>query len=164
MNNQEIEIRLWNYIDDDLSIGERKDIEELLQHNETWKTIYSELQQMHQLINTDLELEQPSKRFTKTVMEEISKAKIAPAAKKYINKKIIAGIAAFFILLIAGLLLYGFAQVDWTISGNTIATIDLKKFDLSQYLDSRFLNIFIMLNAVLGLILFDKVLRRNRTL
>ena len=162
-NQREIEMRLWNYIDGNVSAEEKKDIEELLQHNTIWKTTYIELRNMHQLILNNLELEQPSMRFTKNVMEEISKTKIAQPTKKYINRNIITGIAAFFIIVITAALIYGFTQVNWTISTNSTPIIDIGKIDVGKYLDNRFLNIAIMLIAVLGLILLDKILTAKRS-
>ena len=71
-----------------------------------WKNKYHELLDVHQLMKTS-GLEQPSMRFTKNVLEEIAKLHIAPATKNYINNKIIWGIGAFFITLIAGFIVYG---------------------------------------------------------
>ena len=97
MNTQHnIEERLWNFIDGTISAGEKTAIEKLLQSDAEWKTKYSELLQVNDLLKSS-QLEAPSMRFGKNVMEEISKLHIAPAAKNYINKKIIWGIAFFFI-------------------------------------------------------------------
>ena len=102
MNQQpNIEQQLWSYIDGLSSNEERSAIQKLIETNLELKNKYQELSEMHQLLNT-AELDQPSMRFTKNVMEEIAKLHIAPATKNYINKKIIWGIAAFFITVITG--------------------------------------------------------------
>src|SRR5512138_3295643 len=93
-----IEKQLWDYIDGLSSNEERSSIEKLLQSNLEWKNKYHELLEVQEMLKSS-ELEQPSMRFTKNVMEEIAKLHIAPATKNYINKKIIWGIAAFFITL-----------------------------------------------------------------
>ena len=80
------EERLWNYIDGTSSPEEKLLIEKLLKEDNTWKDKYKELLQLNQLLQTP-DLEQPSLRFTKNVMEEIAKLHIAPATKTYINKK-----------------------------------------------------------------------------
>ena len=72
-----------------------------------------ELLHTHQLLNSS-ELEAPSMRFTKNVMEEISRYHVAPATKSYINKNIIRGIGAFFLTMIAGLFVYVLAQFKWS--------------------------------------------------
>jgi hypothetical protein len=162
MNEEyKIEMRLWDYIDGLVTAEEKMQIEELLKNDLQWKQVCGQLLEMHQRIKEDVQLEEPSMRFTKNVMEEISKTKIAPATKKYINRKIITGIAAFFIILIGGLLIYGFAEINWTQTNNA-SSFDLSKFDISKYLNQPVLNIFWMCNVVFALILLDRYLSGKR--
>jgi len=161
---QNIDQQLWAYIDGISSNEERSSIEKMLQNNLEWKNKYQELLEVHQLMNTD-ELEQPSMRFTKNVMEKIAQYHIAPATKNYINKKIIWGIAGFFITLIAVFVVYGFAQIDWTSSGNSNLPIDFSKVpqvDYSKIFSNNFVNVFLMLNVLIGLVLLDRVLANKR--
>src|SRR5215203_5175286 len=110
MNNLEIEQRLWEYIDGHATAEETTVVEMLILENKQWRDLYQELLQVNESL-ADIDLEQPSLRFTKNVMEEIAKFHIAPATKNYINNKIIWGIAAFFLLSIAGFLIYGITQI-----------------------------------------------------
>ena len=91
----DMEQQLWNYIDGIASIDEKSSIERLLDSNLEWKNKYHELLQTNQLLKST-ELEQPSLRFTKNVMDTIAKYQISPAAKKYINNRIIWGIGIFY--------------------------------------------------------------------
>jgi hypothetical protein len=156
-----IEIRLWEYIDG--FSEERSVIENLIKENSEWKTKYAELLDVHQLM-ARTELEQPSLRFTKNVMEEIARYQIAPAAKKYINTKIIWGIAAFFITILVGFLTYGFSQVDWSAAGseNSPIGIDLGAVDYSRMFSNSIVNGFMMVNILLGLLLLDRYLTSKR--
>ena len=161
---QNIEQQLWAYIDGISSSEERTSIEKMLQSNHEWKNKYHELMEVHQLMNT-AELEQPSMRFTKNVMEKIAQYQIAPATKNYINKKIIWGIAGFFFTLIIVFLIYGFAQVDWTSSTDSKVAIDLSRLsqvDYSKIFNNNFVNGFMMVNVLLGLALLDRVLANKR--
>lgn len=158
---QNIEQQLWSYIDGNSSGEERSFIEKLLQSNLDWKNKYHELLEIHQLINA-AELEQPSLRFTKNVMEKIAQYHIAPATKNYINKKIIWGIAAFFITLITGFLIYGFAQIDWNDKSDSTLPVDLSQVDFSKIFNNNFVNGFMMVNVLLGLVLLDRVLANKR--
>jgi len=107
---EEMEMKLWEYIDG-LSIpSEKSAIEKLIAENTEWRNKYQELTEAHQLMQST-ELEEPSLRFTKNVMEEIAKFHVAPAAKKYLNNKVIWGIGIFFIVTILGFVIYGVAQV-----------------------------------------------------
>src|SRR5215213_8350997 len=96
-------------------------------------------------------------------MEEISKFHIAPAAKSYINKKVIWGIAAFFITLIVGFLVYAVAQVNWSEgTSDNIIGIDFTKVDYSKMFNNNLLNGFMMLNVVFGLVILDRYLASKR--
>lgn len=165
MNTQQnIEERLWSYIDG-VSEGEEKSaIEQLLQDNLEWQQKYRELLEVHELLNSS-ELEEPSMRFTRNVMEEIAKYHIAPATKTYINKRIIYGIGAFFLTMIVGFLIYGFGQIDWSASGNTNMPFDMSRIDrvdFSKFFNNTYVNIFMMINVVLGLMLLDRYLSKKR--
>ena len=161
MNTQNIDDRLWEYIDGQSSAEEKTTIEKLLESNPQWREKYHELMEVHQLAQSSA-LEEPSMRFTKNVMEEIAKYHIAPATKSYINNKIIWGIGAFFIVLIVGFLIYGFGQVDWNAKGDTNLPVDLNKVDFSKLFSNTYMNIFMMINVVLGLMLLDRYFAAKR--
>lgn len=165
-NFNNIEERLWNYIDGTSDAAEKSVIEKLLESHAEWRAKYSELLEVNSLLQSS-ELEEPSMRFTKNVMEEISRIHIAPATKTYINKKIIWGLAIFFILLVAGFLIYGFGQVDWKSSDGSsisfdLAKIDYDKVDYSKFFNNTYVNAFMMINVVLGLFLLDRFLANKR--
>jgi len=104
-------------------------------------------------------------RFTKNVMEKIAQYHIAPATKNYINKKIIWGIAGFFFTLITVFLIYGFSQVEWTSATDSKYVIDFSRvsqIDFSKIFNNNFVNGFMMVNVLLGLVLLDRVLANKR--
>ena len=165
-NLNEMEVQLWEYIDGFSNEVEKTAIEKLIAENAEWKAKYHELLEVHQSLNL-VELEAPSLRFTKNVMEEIAKYQIVPATKSYINSKIIWGIGIFFITMIVGFLIYGFAQVDWTVAGDTKNPLgfDLTKVNYSEMFNSNLMNGIMMLNVILGLFLFDRYLsNKNKKL
>ena len=160
-NYPDIEERLWNYIDGTSAGAERSAIEQLLQSNAAWKAKYHELLEVNKLLQSS-ELEAPSMRFTKNVMEEIAKLHIAPATKTYINKKIIWGLGIFFITMVIGFLIYGFGQIDWTTKGDTTVSDYLSKVDYNKFFNNTYMNVFMMINVVLGLFLLDRYLANKR--
>jgi hypothetical protein len=167
MNKQQTsEERLWDYIDGISSPLEKTVIEQLIQSDVEWKAKYHELLEVQQLLQST-ELEAPSMRFTKNVMEEIAKLHIAPATRNYINKRIIWGIGAFFITIIVGFLVYGFGQIDWTAQGDSklpvdLTNVDFSKVDYSKMFNNNLVNAFMMLNVILGLFLLDRYLANKR--
>jgi len=166
LNDDGMEGRLWEYIDGSGSLEERSVIEKLLADNQQWKEKYRELLELHQLVQVS-SLEEPSMRFTKNVMEEIAKYHIAPATRTYIDKKIIRGIGIFFITLIVGFLIYGFSQINWQSSADNslpfdVSKVDLGKVDFTKFFNNTYINIFMGINVVLGLMLLDRYLASKR--
>ena len=157
----DMETRLWDYIDG--ISQEAPVIEKLIAENSEWRAKYAELLDVHSLVQSTA-LEEPSLRFTKDVMEEIARLQITPAAQKYINTRIIWGIAAFFITVIISFLVYGFSQVNWSAgnSGSSPVGIDFTSVDYSGMFNNTFVNFFMMLNVVLGLMLLDRYLNWKR--
>jgi hypothetical protein len=158
-----IEEKLWDYIDGSLSKEELSFVEQLLQTNEAWKSKYSELMDVHQLMQDDKELEHPSLRFTQNVMEEISRLYITPATRNYINKNIIWGIGIFFLTTVVGLFIYTLGQIDWSApSQGNIPTIDMSRLDWSQFFNNSYMSVFMMVNILLGLMLLDMYLTKRK--
>ena len=159
---EEMETRLWDYIDGITKAPETATIEKLVAENAVWRAKYKELLELHQLVQSS-ELEEPSMRFTKNIMEEISRLQIAPAAKTYINKKVIWGIAGSLITMIVGFLIYAIAQINWSegASDNPIK-IDFTQIDYSKMFNNNLMNGFMMVNIVLGLIFLDRYLANKR--
>ena len=163
-----IEDRLWDYIDGLSSPAEKSAMEELIAANTEWQQKYKELLNVHQLM-TGADLDEPSMRFSRNVMEEIARHHVAPATKTYINKNIIRGIGAFFLCLVAGLLIYFFRQFKWTSpqgpgSSGTLPNIDLglDKVDYGKFSSSLPVTLFMLVAVILGLVLLDMYLQRKR--
>ncbi len=156
-----IEGRLWNFIDGTAAANEKTVIEKLLESDAAWKSKYQELLEVNEMLRAS-ELEAPSLRFTKNVMEEIAKMQIAPATRTYINKKIIWGIGFFFIAMLVAILIYGIGQMS--VGGDEESTIskNLGKVDISKFFSNTWMNVFMMINVVLGLVLLDHYLGNKR--
>ncbi len=171
---QPMEDRLWDYIDGLSSPTERTAVETLIAANQEWRRKYRELLDVHQLL-AGSELSDPSMRFTKNVMEEIARYHVAPATTTYVNKNIIRSIGAFFLSMIAGLLIYCFATIKWpsassSSSSNLISSysnsleknIPLEKFNWEKLFSSSYVTAFMLIAVVLGLVLLDMYLQRKK--
>lgn len=160
---QNIEEKLWSYIDGTLEQKELDIVDELLRSNNEWKSKYAELMEVNQLMKSSIDLEQPSLRFTQNVMEEISRLYITPATRNYINKNVIWGIGIFFLTTIVGLLVYGIGQVDWSQPGTgNVAQLQEINSAWSQIFSGTYVNVFIMVNILLGLMMLDMYLTRRK--
>lgn len=175
MNTQQpMEERLWDYIDGLSSPTERSAIEALIAENREWQEKYRELLNVHQLLDTS-EMEAPSMRFTKNVMEEITRYHVAPATKTYINKNIIRSIGAFFLAMITGLLVFLFGQLKWSggsgNSGsstpynnfvNSASNIGAEKLNWLKTVNSTWTIAFMLIVIVLGWVLLDMYLTQKK--
>jgi hypothetical protein len=158
---ENIEARLWEYIDGTASLSEKTVIEKLLAEDATWKSKYKELLRVQELLQSS-ELDQPSLRFTRNVMEEISRLHIAPAARSYINKKIVWGIGFFFIAMFVGIVIYGIGQMSFTSGEESTISKNLNKIDFSKFFSNTWVNALMMVNVVIGLFLLDNYLNSKR--
>lgn len=159
---QNIEERLWSFIDGTATAAEKTVIEKLIGSDAAWKMKYHELLEVNEMLRSS-ELDEPSLRFTKNVMEEIAKFHIAPAAKSYINKKIIWGIGFFFIAMLVGFLIYGFGQMVFEPSGQeSEISKTVSKVYFSKFFNNTWVNGLMLVNVVLGLFLLDNYLSNKR--
>jgi hypothetical protein len=163
--DQEMEKLIWEYIDGHVSPSDKERITRHLAEDVDWQIKYKELKRIHVLLQKE-ELEMPSLRFTKNVMEEIAQFQVAPATKNYINKNVIRGITAFFLIMIGGLFIYFIGQMHWVDNptGSLLPAyhIDANKLNWGKLLNNTYVNIFIGINVILGLILIDKFMQGRK--
>jgi hypothetical protein len=164
---QEMEKQIWEFIDGRCSDAESIFIKHQLLENPVWSDKYNELMRMHEMLQKE-DLEVPSLRFTKNVMEEISRPPVTAAAKIYINKHVTRGIFAFFLVMIGGLLIYFVGQMHWSSqpTGTLLPAFseNANKLNWGKMLTGTYVNIFIGISAMLGLILLDKYLQTKKNL
>ncbi|MET0300686.1 MAG: hypothetical protein ABW036_13020 [Flavitalea sp.] len=156
MNAEQIESKLWDLIDGTLPADEVSFVENLVKTNQEWKEKYAELLQIHSMMNDNFELDEPSMSFTRNVMEEIGRLNVTPAARKYLDARVIRGIGGFFVLSIIGLIIFAFSKTTLSTTGQGSALAEkLDSVNYSQFMNSTYMNIFLMINTVLGLVLLD---------
>jgi hypothetical protein len=162
-NLKNMEERLWDFIDGSSSPIESATINRLLETNPVWQKAYKSMLDMN-ILFSETNLEEPSMRFSKNVMDEIAKHRIAPSTKSYVNKKIIYGIGGFFLVLIGGMLAYLFTQIDYSQQGSISIPTNLPKVntDWSFLGNSKAMQIFLIIDTVLGLFLVDKYLQNKK--
>ena len=159
---EQMEMELWEYIDGLCNEADRLRIATLISTDKLWQQKFEEISEVNSSLASAMEMEQPSMRFAKNVMEAVANVNIAPATKKYVNSSIVKGIAAFFIISIVSLLGYALVNAKWSNEPLSISErLNIPKVDLSSYFNSSFFNIIIGINVVLGLVILDLVMRRR---
>jgi hypothetical protein len=159
MNN--LEERLWNYLDGTCSAEEQKAIDMLIAQDRAARSKYEELLALNSEFSK-MEVDEPSMAFTYNVMEGI-RAEIAQRPLKAgINKRIIIGIAGFFIVSILLLLIFAMSTIHIGTVNTAVKMPDsLKLPDLNNLISAPVLKGFIFFDVVLGLFLFDAYLRKR---
>ncbi len=167
LDDETMESRLWDYIDGTLNGDDRTVIDRLVAGDQSWRAKYGELLELHRLMASS-ELEEPSMRFTKNVMEEIGRIQIRPATANYINKRVIWGIGSFFIAMIIGFVIYSAGLIEW--SGGSVTNPEISKIsneinhiDYSPVFNSTSVMVFMMVNVILGLFFVDRYLANKRS-
>jgi hypothetical protein len=160
--DQNIESRLWDFIDGNMSAEDASFVADLVRTNHEWRQKYAELLQVQSVMKEGFELDAPSMSFTRNVMEEIGRLQITPATKKYINEKIIWGIGGFFTLTLLGFIVYAFSQATWNADAQSILPVNLESMNFDKLFSSAYTNVFLMINTVLGLVLLDMYLNSKK--
>ena len=159
MNN--LEERLWNYIDGTCSAEEQRAIDILIAQDESVRSKYEELLALNSEFSK-MEVDEPSMAFTYNVMEGIRAEIAQKPLKAGINKRIIIGIAGFFIVSILLLLIFALSTIHIGTAGTSLRIADsLKMPDLKSLVSAPVLKAFVFFDVVLALFLFDAYLRRR---
>lgn len=157
----DIEEKLWEYIDGNCSTDEHTAITLLIETNEVYKHRYSELLKLNSEFKA-IELDEPSMAFTYKVMEAVRTETALKPLKSAINKRVIWGISSFFLLSITALLIFVLASINWQQTGH--AANNLPQFTMppvAQYFNINVLKGFVLFDVVLGLFVLDTYLRKK---
>lgn len=161
MNN--IEEKLWEYIDDRCTLDEQVAISALIAGDESVRLKYNQLLDFSQELSA-MEIDAPPMAFTYNVMEAIRAEEAQKPLKAAINKRIIMGIAVFFVLTIFALLVYVAAGIHWSSVNITSQIPSVSKlFEAKSFITKPVIMGFLFFDVVLGLFLIDTYLRRKKS-
>ena len=161
MNN--MEELLWKYIDGNCTADEQRTVRGLIASNgpDTWRIKYQELLNLNKAFD-EIGLDEPPVAFTYNVIEAIRAEQAQKPLKAGINKKIIMGIALFFIITISGLIVFTLANIHlqaFDISFNVPPGLTLP--DLKNHFTKPVMEGLMFFDVLLALLLFDTFLRRK---
>lgn len=160
MQQEEMEIQLWEYIDGTCTAEQRDRISALIADDATWKACYDDLMSFHHNMRTDTMPEQTTANFTGNVMGALDASASRFAARKRKLTFSFSVIAAFFIVSIILLLSYAFIKaggISFSPSEYQLPKIKVPDVQLPGYTP------FIagLLAVIMLLAAFDKMLRRK---
>jgi hypothetical protein len=158
----DIEEKLWRYIDGLCTPAEREDFAALIEQDATVNAKYRELLGLN-ITLAAMELDEPPMAFTYNVMETIRTENAMVPLKAAVNKRIIRGISIFFVVTLAALLILVFSSIKW--SGMALPanlTAHLKPTAINAGETKMMVQAFIFFDVMLGLYLFDAWLRKKK--
>jgi hypothetical protein len=158
----EIEEKLWDYIDGLCTADEQKAISLLIEHDEAYRLKYRELLQLNAEFSA-MELDEPSMAFTYNVMETIRTQNANEPLKASIDKRIIGGIGAFFVFTIVLLLGIVLKDMNWSTgsSAGVKMASQIKIPAITSYLSGNVIKGFVFFEIVMALFLLDTYLRKR---
>ncbi len=155
MNN--MEEKLWDYIDGTCSQDERVAIAALIEKDAVWRAALNDMLAINDDISA-LTLDEPSMAFSYKVMEGIRTHEASKPLKTAVSKYIIGGIAGFLILSILAIMVVIFANAGQNIDNSVPGNLP----DLSVLTGAGAIKVFFYLDVMLLLFLADAFLRRKR--
>jgi hypothetical protein len=157
-----IEEKLWNYIDGSCTPDEQKAIAMLIEQDEVYRKKYNELLQLNSEFAA-MELDEPSMAFSYNVMETIRTEHAKRPLKAAVDKRIILGIASFFILTLSAIVIYMFSSVNWS-AGSSVQIpeqLNIQVPHVNTFFTGPVVKAFLFFDLVVGLFLLDYYLRRK---
>lgn len=160
MQQEEMEIQLWEYIDGTCTAEQRSRISALIANDVVWKACYEDLLLFQHSVQADALPELTTANFTENVMNVLDASAKRLAARKCMLTLFIRIIAAFFIVSIILLLSYAFIEaggISFSPSEYQLPKIKVPEVQLPGYTP------FIagLLAVIMLLAAFDKMLRKK---
>lgn len=157
----EIEERVWAYIDGLCTPEEQESISKLIEQDEKYRVKHEQLLALNAELQ-DMEIDEPPMAFTYNVMEAIRAEEAQKPLKATINKKIIYLIAGFFLVTITALLIYLLSSINWSAMHSSAPMVNSLKVPATKsYLSSPVLKVFMFFDVIMALAFFDSYLRKR---
>lgn len=157
-----LEERIWQWLDGTCTAMEAEKIQLLVQTHPSWKKSLDEIVALKNLVSEPTALLQPSLRFTKNVMEQISL--LPTISKNYLNHRLINGIALLFGLLILGIIGYAISIINWNNDPSAAQLPSMKGlsipiFTLNTLDEQAIVNVALCIVLCLFMLFIDRFLR-----
>ncbi|WP_026904249.1 hypothetical protein [Pedobacter glucosidilyticus] len=156
------EEKIWNYIDGLCSKEEALEIERLLREDISFQNLYQEILSFDKhLKSTDLE--EPSMGFSFAVMDKIRLQAQPLSLKAQVDKRIIYGIAASFILILSVIMAVAIAQTNWSASSGSF-NMNYDVFKIGEGFSRTAIQAFLFFDIIIMLLTADYFFRKKSKL
>lgn len=155
-----IEEQIWDYIDGNCNEQERLVMEARIASDADCNQLYRELSAVNQQLSL-METDEPPMAFNRRVMDSVA-VEVAPVSlKTKVDRRIIYGIAAFFVIALSAILIYAVSQGNFRTAspGIRMPALDI---DFSRFLHSTFIRIFLFTDLFIAFLYLDRFLARKK--
>jgi hypothetical protein len=161
----DIEEKIWDFIDGNLSAAENKKIKLLIDSNNEYQQKYQEIFALVQNLES-ISLDEPSMSFSYNVMEKVKLINLPLSDKARVDTRLIKFISGFFILSIVLILVYTFKNTNWSDKSNFENPLSLRfsNLSISANLKSTFIQLFSMIDVLIALLFIDKFIRHKKSM
>jgi hypothetical protein len=156
-------VALWALQDGELGESEQKSLLEFLESHPEIAQEAEYIRVLAESLEAALDLDLPSMRFNRNVMEAIETQTIAPATRTYVNNKVMALIAAISALSVLSIWAYASIMARWeplVSTGKYHFKFPAAKELVSGIYRHDMVVAAVMINGILLLVLLDRFLRR----
>lgn len=164
MQHEEMEMKLWEYIDGVTTDDERERIAGLIETDELWKATYCEMLSFHRDIKAAEPL-QTSVDFTGNVMKQILVSNNQYSARKNVFSYAIRAICTFFVAVVVLSIIYLARNVSWDSGYDNSGTTGTFKFPGLTWptwqLPGNAGIIAAFVTVLVALLVIDKLFRRS---
>ena len=157
-----IELQIQSFIDGEGTKAEREETEKMIAIDLQWKETYEGLMEVHRLLAGGMETMEPSMRFTKNVMDEISGLEIAKPVRLHQNPWIFRIAGGILGVMLVAIMVYMFSLLDFSSnpgsSSLALPDVALPKISWTNYIDNGTTMVLFMVCTILAFVLLDKFL------
>lgn len=159
MQQEDIEIQLWEYIDGSCDEAEQKRISLLIANDTIWAETYTQLSTANIEFQSNLTTATPSVNFTNNVIQQLP-AKEASRSRTILNLSV-KTTGYFFIASVLAATVYAIFNTDWEFEKSNIPNLNLNIAKPEIQLSNSALFAVAFIATILLLIMADSLFRKK---
>lgn len=160
MQQEEIEIQLWDYIDGTCSEADEQRISLLITTDKTWHDTYIELLTTDHDFRNNLTTATPALNFTDSILQQLPAQKKTVKGKGLLNISI-KTISYFFITAVLAATSYTIFNTDWQFKKSSNLSFNINIPEPQIHISNTTLLITAFIAIILLLLLADNIFRKK---
>lgn len=160
MQQEEIEIQLWDYIDGTCSEADEQRISLLITTDKVWHDTYKELLTSHLNLQDNIIITAPSPKFTDNILQQLPATEKTAKGKGLLNMSI-KTISYFFITAVLAATSYTIFNTDWQFKKSSILSFNINIPEPQIHISNTTLLITAFIAIILLLLLADNIFRKK---